>query len=683
MLSGIVFGKCIDVTVAAGKTVSYGSETVTACNVSVYGTLTLNGTTLKMEGTEANRAKIEVKLGGTMRITSGSNITTANANNYAFIVRTGSTFEMRDSYMSGCGYPVSPPNAELKGLFVQTDGAKIIGNRFEGNLKPLQITGANNEIVSDNRFLNNDENQDPLYLNDTENAIVSNNSFEDLKWVVFEATRDSQIKNNKFLGDQSGIMVKNEAQGPKLSENNVLENNEIGYKLDMYGTSNTISGGFIRGVLSIEPGANTNTFNGVDFSGSEATLNSQGTTGTAFDNNVFDGTQFTEDNAALRLGNNNSVKNTAFGKNITVSVEGAGNTIEGVTIADSAGITVSGGNIAAGGGNNVIRESSIALQLGKSITCDGFCRIENNVISEVSTGISSSAARKASFEALCPYTCSSGEPSFPLCQGTWQQESYPCLQTEQACWRCVQAGIGAPGTGQQGGAETPQVTATPVPPEQQYAKVVLNNGGVVSGNSIKPATGFAVSVKGRGAYLYNNDLGVVLFDGGSGVSEKNTLGSVEGRNGADYVLLNTILGDCSGDCGQNANIINDATSTAERQWWVAVRVTDANGNPLDGTFEMTSRATGKKYSGTVTKGLLAAPFNATEWVFGSTAGMTGSVLLFAGSGDYNPYHWEACSGDNCEEGDDSFTKETLLPIIIRMLASPTPSAPPQGGAPSI
>ncbi|MFH0834818.1 MAG: NosD domain-containing protein [Candidatus Micrarchaeota archaeon] len=705
------------ITVAAGQTLDLTGRTIQTPTVVVNsgGTLLLSGTTLIMDGASNGTANIWVK-GGTMKILAASEIKSANVNRYTFWVDAGSTFEMRDSTVSGYGYQsvadttkgmlVKADSADIENndfginyvcvIFDGTKNAKITGNRFnQCEIQATMVKNSNSVDISSNIFGkgNPETGYFSATLSSTLNSIISGNAFlNELGIELRSATNGTTINNNSFELSTlyESIIIGSVGDGcPTCSVENVLENNQIDGKLSIYGMRNTVRGGTVKAELNLNAGANSNKFDGVKFENSDMVLNSQTTSGTAFDNNVFDGTQFTEDNAVLHLGNNNSVKNTAFGKNITVSIEGAGNTIEGVTIADSAGITVSGGNLAAGGGSNVIKESSIALQPGKSITCNGFCRIENNVISEVSTGISGSSARKASFTEICPYTCSSGEPSFPLCQGTWQQESYPCYPTESdACWRCAQTGTGSPG--QQGGQANPgtQTPGTPVSPDQQYAKVVLNNGGVISGNSIKPATGFAVSVKGSGAYLYNNDLGVVLFDGGSGVSEKNTLGSVEGRNGADYVLLNTILGGCSGDCGQNANIINDATSTAERQWWVAVRVTDENGNPLDGTFKMTSKTTGKKYSGTIRNGLLTAPFNATEWVFGSTAGagMSGSVLSFAGSGDYNPYGWEACSGDNCEEGDDSFTKETMLPVIIKgmMAATETPSQPPGGeGAPSI
>ncbi|MFH0835359.1 MAG: right-handed parallel beta-helix repeat-containing protein [Candidatus Micrarchaeota archaeon] len=694
------------ITVATGQTLDLTGRTIQTPTVVVNsgGTLLLSGTTLIMDGASNGTANIWVK-GGTMNILASSEIKSANENRYTFWVDAGSNFEMRDSKISECGYISSENNkmgllVKANGVIIennyfgsnrvcvllsQADSAKIIGNQFNNCEKQAVFVEYSSSVeISSNEFSTNDPAQYSISLSSCLNNVVSDNVFNNPNGLGLVKTNSSTISGNDFRDPtEYSITLSTEYWD---SKEDILENNTIAGKLFIRGTSNTVKGGSVGTELRIDPEANSNKFDGVKFENSDMVLNSQTTSGTAFDNNVFDGTQFTEDNAVLRLGNNNSVKNTAFGKNITISVEGAGNTIEGVTITDAAGITISGGNVAAGSGSNVIRESSIALQPEKSITCDGFCRIENNVISEASTGISGSSASRASFEALCPYTCASGQPTFPLCTGTWQQETFPCLQSGQACWRCAQTGTGAPGQG--GQASTPPAASTPVPPEQQYAKVVLNNGGVVSGNSIKPAEGFAVSVKGSGAYLYNNDLGVVLFDGGSGVSEKNTLGSVEGRNGADYVLLNTILGGCSGDCGQNANIINDATSTAERQWWVAVRVTDENDNPLDGTFKMTSKTTGKKYSGTVRNGLLTAPFNATEWVFGSTAGagMSGSVLSFADSGDYNPYGWEACSGDNCETGDDSFTKETMLPVIIKgmMAATETPSTPPQGqGAPTI
>ena len=219
-------------------------------------------------------------------------------------------------------------------------------------------------------------------------------------------------------------------------------------------------------------------------------------------------------------------------------------------------------------------------------------------------------------------------------------------------------------------------------------------------NKIDADGGYGVIAKAGGAYIYDNGItGAVLFVGVSGVVDRSTLDAAEGKNAADYVLLN--IGTCgAGLCvpgGYDLTIRNDASSTASVEWGVGVTMTDADGNPLDGTFEMTSKKTSAMhYSAAIENGATAAPFNVTEKVVGdgsevfriegggvSTAGWR--TLLFATPGDYNPYGWEACSGGSCEDGEASFVEETILPVIIKsMLASPTPSAQPKGpGAPPV
>ncbi|VVB67426.1 Uncharacterised protein [Candidatus Norongarragalina meridionalis] len=213
----------------------------------------------------------------------------------------------------------------------------------------------------------------------------------------------------------------------------------------------------------------------------------------------------------------------------------------------------------------------------------------------------------------------------------------------------------------------------------------------MTGNKITVTSGYGVKVTGSGAYLYGNAISSVLFDAAWGVVERGVLDSVEAKNGAEVVLLNTRLAGCDQSCPTSGSgITTDVSSKIARQWWVAFMLSDSNGNPLDGTVKMTSK-TGAKYTATVKNGMMGVPFNATERVFGgiSQGGMEGSFLDFAGlnPGEYNPYGWEACSGESCETGEDSFVKESVLPVIIKgMFAtpSPSPSAPPQGGdAPTI
>ncbi|PIT85636.1 hypothetical protein COU36_02135, partial [Candidatus Micrarchaeota archaeon CG10_big_fil_rev_8_21_14_0_10_59_7] len=381
--AGIVVGK--------GQTLEYTDKTIQTPSVTVEsgGTLILSGTTLVMDGASNGTANIWVK-GGTMKILASSEIKSANENRYTFWVDAGSTFEMRDSTMSGCGYQSVADST--KGLLIKADGttienndfginyvcvifdgtrnAKITGNRFsQCELQAASVKNSNSAEISSNEFSINDEQRDSLLLSSCLSVIVSDNVFENPFGIGLTTTNSSIIKNNE-LRDSTGSSITINAQGG-YSKENMLENNMVAGRLNIKGISNTVKGGAVRAELYIEGGANNNAFDGVDFSGATVTLNSGTTIGTAFDNNVFDGTEFTEDNAVVRLGNGNTLKNNAFGSNVTILVEGTGNTIEGVTITDAAGIMISGGNLAAGEGSNVIRESTIALQPGKSITCDG------------------------------------------------------------------------------------------------------------------------------------------------------------------------------------------------------------------------------------------------------------------------------------------------------------------------
>ncbi|PIO06437.1 hypothetical protein COT29_01150, partial [Candidatus Micrarchaeota archaeon CG08_land_8_20_14_0_20_59_11] len=107
--------------------------------------------------------------------------------------------------------------------------------------------------------------------------------------------------------------------------------------------------------------ANNNWLDGVDFSGAAATLNTQSVTGTVMDNNVFDGTNFAEDNAVITLESSNTVHNAVFGKNVSIFMTGVRNVVDNVTIQDCAGIQIGVPYISGAGARNTLSNSTIIL----------------------------------------------------------------------------------------------------------------------------------------------------------------------------------------------------------------------------------------------------------------------------------------------------------------------------------
>ncbi|PIT85384.1 hypothetical protein COU36_03560, partial [Candidatus Micrarchaeota archaeon CG10_big_fil_rev_8_21_14_0_10_59_7] len=297
--------------------------------VNSGGVLILSGTTLLMDGTSNGTANIWVKSGGTMKILSASEIKSANENRYTFWVDAGATFEMKDSAISGCGY-LSVTDS-TKGMLVKADGAvmenndfginyvcitldgtknaKITGNRFnQCELQAASVKNSNSAEISSNDFLINADQEAGLYsitFSLSLNSLISDNVFRNPYGIALTTTNSSVIKNNEFR-NSTGSSITINAQGG-YSKENMLENNTIAGMLNIKGISNTITGGSVRTELYIEGGANNNQFNGIDFTGAKATLNSGTAAGNVLDNNVFEGTNFSEDNAVITLESNNTV----------------------------------------------------------------------------------------------------------------------------------------------------------------------------------------------------------------------------------------------------------------------------------------------------------------------------------------------------------------------------------------
>ena len=425
----------LGVVIHDGETKEYNNETVKTPFVTVEsgGTLILHGTTLLINGASEGAGNIWVKPGGTMRILEDSNITSANAYSYTFWVNENAVFEMRDSKMGGCGREAGVAEYDKLGLHVKADSAVIKGNIFGDNHYCLIINGARNVKVSGNAFKkcyrsltvkaassvttenNNFETEGPkefsVNLISSLDAVVSNNTFRNPKGLSLDLTNRTKVANNSFLalGEADAVLI---GFGNPYSVENVLENNAIGGRLEIYGEKNVVKGGFVGSSLLLQPKANTNVFENVNFLKTKMTLNSQEVSGTAFENNVFNGTDFAEENAVLKLGDGNAIKGATFGKNATIKIIGSGNVIEGVIMNDAYGIDFEG-TVMGTQNANVLNFSTVTFQKGgRGIVCDGPCRIENNTLSYAAGseakergGLNLKALKTASFADLCDSCC--------------------------------------------------------------------------------------------------------------------------------------------------------------------------------------------------------------------------------------------------------------------------------------
>ncbi|MCJ2540853.1 MAG: right-handed parallel beta-helix repeat-containing protein, partial [Candidatus Thermoplasmatota archaeon] len=137
-----------DTTVVNDRTVNLnGNLTVTAT-----GSLTLNNVTLKIIMSTPRKHGIEVQTGGSLIIRDGDGqaSTTGDASildaqsdtlHYFFIVRSGTTLRISNSFIYRCGHNLSVGNTRL-GLFVGTDDATIEGTVIDNGHHGLVLDHA-------------------------------------------------------------------------------------------------------------------------------------------------------------------------------------------------------------------------------------------------------------------------------------------------------------------------------------------------------------------------------------------------------------------------------------------------------------------------------------------------------------------------------------------------------------
>nr|QNO55772.1 hypothetical protein DIJDKDOB_00003 [Methanosarcinales archaeon ANME-1 ERB7] len=120
-------------------------------NLIIYSTgkLTLINTTLIMNCSSDGEYRIEVRNGGEMHILNKSNITAMNPiYAFCFKVRSGSTFEMRDSELHGCGF--QSYFLLLNGLWINTNDAIIENNSMTDNYHGIILYQSSNSTIVNN-----------------------------------------------------------------------------------------------------------------------------------------------------------------------------------------------------------------------------------------------------------------------------------------------------------------------------------------------------------------------------------------------------------------------------------------------------------------------------------------------------------------------------------------------------
>jgi len=103
------------------------------------GNLTLINVTLIVNCTYEGQYQIRVEAGGELHILQGSNVTAWDLEKpFTFLIRSGSTFEMLDSELHGCGY-----SSEHPGLIVRATGVLFEGCSISHNFYGVSVIGGN------------------------------------------------------------------------------------------------------------------------------------------------------------------------------------------------------------------------------------------------------------------------------------------------------------------------------------------------------------------------------------------------------------------------------------------------------------------------------------------------------------------------------------------------------------
>ena len=182
------------------------------------GALTFRNVTLKMNCTKNGERKIEVEDGGKFLILDkdgdrnttmdGSIITAVNGDyHFLFIVNKGSEFEMRNSFLSRCGYYKAYLIYDTLGLYSESNHTIFTGNKISSCLSGLVLNNTQGITIDDNR-IENMKVYDALVVYNSKNITVENNSFQNFSngapiWIGY--SEDCLVKNNQFLNVNNGI----------------------------------------------------------------------------------------------------------------------------------------------------------------------------------------------------------------------------------------------------------------------------------------------------------------------------------------------------------------------------------------------------------------------------------------------------------------------------------------------
>jgi parallel beta-helix repeat protein len=214
--------------------------------INSTGNLSLINTTLIMNCSSDGEYRIEVQYGGEMHIFDKSNITAMNPlYAFCFQVYSGSTFEMSDSELHGCGYGYYPL-LERMGLWINTNDAIIENNSMTDNdygiilYQSSNSTIVNNDVslcdagislysssynsITGNNASSNSVNGISLSSSSNNNIITSNNVSSNYHGISLSSSSNNNITgNNASLNSYRGIYLSSSSKN-NITGNNVSSN---------------------------------------------------------------------------------------------------------------------------------------------------------------------------------------------------------------------------------------------------------------------------------------------------------------------------------------------------------------------------------------------------------------------------------------------------------------------------
>jgi len=224
------------------NTICENVEIIMNGNVTIQsgGSLTFKNVALKMNSSQDGGYGIEVNNGGKMfiydldnnkeTVNDASNITNGPYNtsaHYFFQVRANSQFEMKNSFLSECGYYKKITGwTAYTGLKIWADNSIVLDNTFDNNYRAITIDGTKNCTLANN-MVKNSGAYGILLVGPAENNTVSDNTLINNYHNIHlcsSGPRNNTITRNNITAGTYGIYI-HWSYGPAPSYNIFTYNN--------------------------------------------------------------------------------------------------------------------------------------------------------------------------------------------------------------------------------------------------------------------------------------------------------------------------------------------------------------------------------------------------------------------------------------------------------------------------